>query len=544
MSQQLTSAPVVAKRKRRLWRFIFPAFLLLVMISVFLIVPIGSKLGFEIGTLMDVVVTASMALPICVILLLVWFVAFSGFRWYTRVAGLFVLAILVGAYLACVRKLEFSAEMQPIAISFRWEPNEEEEFERFRSQQPKHELPSLNLSIDPASDFPRYRGLNADGVVLLPNLETNWLAHPPKTRWPMHPCGGGYSGFAVAGDVAITLEQRRGDEAVVCYDRKTGDELWEYRYEARFHRSEPMGGDGPRATPTIDGGEVFSLGAEGRLVCLDGKNGKEKWSANILEDNGAKNVEWGMSGSPLVVDNLVIVNPGIDATDNVEKALVAYDRSTGKPVWQSGKYAAGYSSPQLATVAGVEQVLLFDVGGLAGFDPKTGKELWRHPWTTYMGMNIIQPVVIGGDRVFIASEPTGCALLHVQRADGAFKVEQVWLNRNIGMKFSNPIALNGFIYGLSYGKLVCIDAETGKPRWEGAEYGAGQLLLAGNVLVVTEEKKGDLALVAAKPDGFDELAHIEVLKGKTWNTPALAGRELFMRNHKQMTCLELPLVEK
>jgi outer membrane protein assembly factor BamB len=544
MSQQLTSAPVVAKRKRRLRRFIFPAFLLLVMIGVFLIVPIGSKLGFELGTLMDVKVMATMALPICLILLLVWFVAFSGFRWYTRVAGLFVLAILVGAYFACVRKVELSAEWQPIAISFRWEPNEEEEFEKFRSQQPEHELPSLNLRIDPAADFPRYRGLNADGVVLLPNLETNWSAHPPKTRW-MHPCGGGYSGFAVAGDVAVTLEQRRGEEAVVCYDRKTGDELWEYKYEARFHQAEPMGGDGPRATPTIDGGEVFSLGAEGHLACLDGHNGKEKWAVNILEENGGTNIEWGMSGSPLVVDNLVIVNPGISPNDDdVEKALVAYDRSTGKPVWKAGKYAAAYSSPQLATVAGVEQVLLFDSGGIAGFDPKSHKELWRHPWTTMRGMNIIQPVVIGGDRVFIASEPTGCALLHVHRADGAFKVEQVWKNRKFLMKFSNPVALNGFIYGLSNDKLVCIDAETGKARWEGAEYGAGQLLLAGNVLVVTEEKKGDLALVAAKPDGFDELAHIEVLKGKTWNTPALAGNQLFMRNHKQMTCLELPLAEK
>jgi outer membrane protein assembly factor BamB len=543
MSQQLTSAPVAAKRPRRLWRFIFPAFLLLVIIGVFLIESIGLKLGFERGPLLDVVIMASMALPICLILLLLWFVAFSGFRWYTRVGGLFVLVILVGAYLACVRKLEFSGEMHPIAISFRWEPSEEEEFDKFRSQQPKHEVPALNLSIDPATDFPRYRGLNADGVVLLPNLETNWTAHPPKTRW-MHRCGGGYSGFAVAGDVAVTLEQRRGDEAVVCYDRKTGNELWEYKYEARFHRAEPMGGDGPRATPTIDGGEVFSLGAEGRLVCLYGHNGKKKWAVDILEANGAKNVEWGMSGSPLVVDNLVIVNPGIDTTDNVEKALVAYDRSTGEPVWQSGKYAAGYSSPQLATVAGVEQVLLFDVGGLAGFDLKTGKELWRHTWTTYMGMNIIQPVVIGGDRVFIASEPTGCALLHVQRADGAFKVDQVWMNRKFLMKFSNPVALNGFIYGLCNDKLVCIDVETGQSRWEGAEYGGGQLLLVGNVLVVTEEKKGELALVAAKPDGFDELAHIEVLKGKTWNTPALAGRELFMRNHKQMACLELPLAAK
>jgi outer membrane protein assembly factor BamB len=470
-------------------------------------------------------------------------VAFSGFRWYTRVGGLLFLAILVGAFMACVRKVEFSGEMQPISISFRWKPDEEDELDKFLTQRlKKDDSLNVNLSIDPVSDFPRYRGLNADGVVLSRNLETNWSARPPKTRWT-HRCGGGYSGFAVAGDVAITLEQRRGDEAVVCYDRKTGNELWEYKYEDRFRKSEPMGGDGPRATPTIDNGEVFSLGANGHLVCLDGANGKEKWTADILKDNGAKNTDWAMSGSPLVVGNLVIVNPGIDPNDNVGHALAAYDRATGKPVWQSGTYRAGYSSPQLATLAGVEQVLLFDAGGLAGHDPITGKELWRYEWTTMMGMNIIQPVVIGGDRVFIASEPTGCALVRVRRDGDGFAVEELWKNRKLVMKFSNPIATNGCIYGLSYGNLVCLDQETGKLRWKGDDYGSGQLLLVAGVLIVTSES-GEVALVAAKPDSFHELAKMEVLSGKTWNTPALAGNELYMRNHKQMTCLELPLAEK
>src|SRR5262249_25157216 len=153
---------------------------------------------------------------------------------------------------------------------------------------------------------------------------------------------------------------------------------------------------------------------------------------------------------------LVIVNPGVAPDNNVERALVAYPRKGGKRVWASGKHRAGYSSPQLATLAGVEQVLLFDEGGLAGFDPKKGKELWRHPWTTFQDMNIIQPVVLSGGRVLISSEASnGCAMLRVTRKGKTFSVETLWDSKQLASKFSNPVTDGRSIFGMSSGWLVC-----------------------------------------------------------------------------------------
>jgi outer membrane protein assembly factor BamB len=353
------------------------------------------------------------------------------------------------------------------------------------------------------------------------------------------PCGGGYAAFAVAGNVAVTIEQRRGDEVVVCYDRATGKERWTYAYPALFR---DLTGNGPRATPTIANGEVYSLGAKGDLLCLKGKTGELKWATNILEDCGAEVVTWGMSSSPLVVGDLVVVNAGVGAKDR-KRALAAYDRNDGTLVWAKGDQPAGYSSPMLATLCGVRQVLLFDAGGLAGFDLLTGKELWRHPWKTYQDMNIIQPVVLPGDRVFLSSETSnGCAVLQVTKAGKKFAVEPVWANNRMGAKYANPVHLDGFIYGLSGGLLVCLDAETGERRWRGKSYGHGQLLAVAEHLVVLSER-GFLALVDASPEGFRERGRLEVFGDKTWNTPALAGGRLYLRNHVEMACVEVEIFQ-
>ena len=159
------------------------------------------------------------------------------------------------------------------------------------------------------------------------------------------PVGGGYASFAVAGDLAVTIEQRRDQEAVVGYDVATGHERWTYSYPAHF--VERLGGPGPRATPTIRDGDVYSLGATGVLACLKAATGELKWSVNILD--GQPNVAWAMSGSPLVYDRFVVVNPGAQTAANQGKAVVAYDRETGKPVWRAGSARAGYSSPMLVT---------------------------------------------------------------------------------------------------------------------------------------------------------------------------------------------------
>jgi outer membrane protein assembly factor BamB len=483
-----------------------------------------------------------LAVLVFVILFAVWFLIFSGFSLRARLLGVGAALLLAGAAVACVGEVGVEGSVTPFVKRWRWEPRPADLLrQELRERADDSGLSAVDLAVG-ENDFPRYRGERADGVVRGVRLATDWGERPPKERW-RHRVGGGFAGFAVAGNVAVTVEQRDEDEVVVCYDRATGRQRWAYAYPAHFR--DPTG-DGPRATPTIAGGDVYSLGATGVLVCLDGKSGKLRWKADVLKDNGAKRVRWGMSGSPLVAGGKVIVNAGVDPERNVGRSLAAYDRETGKVVWAKGEHEAGYSSPQLATLAGREQVLLFDGGGLAGFDLKTGEELWRYPWKTYQEMNIVQPVVVGEDRVFIASEASnGCCLVRVRGEGKKFVAEPVWSNRNLCAKFSNPVAGGGFLYGLNYGnRLVCLDAETGERRWASGRqwYGHGQLLRAGGVLLVSTDR-GDVALVGAGPERFRELGRVKVFNEQTWNTPALAGNELFVRNDVWMACYELPAGE-
>jgi outer membrane protein assembly factor BamB len=472
----------------------------------------------------------------------IWFFFFSGLRLVTKFAGVAVVLVLIGVLVGITRRVEFSGRMGPVFV-FRWQPDPESELERRLSQLDRNQLPVLaaaDLAIGP-DDYPRYRGPAADGVAAPVAVPANWSANPPKEVWRT-PVGWSYSGIAVAGKVAITIEQRKDEEAVVCYDRADGKELWAYQYPAKFEQVAPMGGPGPRSTPTIADGDVYSLGAMGDLVCLDGANGKPRWPpVNVVKDNGAKVVQWGMTSSPLIVGDLVVVNSGIDPEDNKGQAVAAYDRKTGKKVWAKGNHPAGYSSPMLAKLAGFEQIILFDGGGLAGIDPADGKELWRYPWTTFSEMNIIQPLVLPGDRVFISSEQTnGCAAVQVKKSGSGWAADKAWANRNMASRFANPVYHEGHIYGLSNGALVCLDAQTGKRLWRGESFGSGQLVLTGGTLLVQSEF-GELAAVATDPAEYRELGRITVFKdSRTWNTPTLAGGRVYLRNHEKMACLELP----
>jgi outer membrane protein assembly factor BamB len=497
---------------------------------------------------MGVTMAAMLTSMVGVLSLVVWVLFFSAPRWSTRLLAFAVVFLLPAAvFAAVVRKLEFSGSMEPL-ITYRWDRNPAEELERTLAEdraRPKTPLPPSDLAIGD-DDFPRYRGFNADGVIKGVRLNP---AGEMQQVWK-RPCGGGYAGFAVAGKVLVTIEQRDKNkehadrEAVVCYERDTGRLRWEYEYDARFRQTENMGGDGPRATPTIHDGDVYALGALGRLVRLDGSTGAVKWSVDILEDNGAEVVRWGTTSSPLIVDDKVIVCAGVKPSANAGKSLVAYNRDTGKRVWATGDKPASYSSPMLVTLAGRRQVLFFDGGGLAGYEPDDGRELWRHEWVSFNEMNIIQPVLCGEDRVFISSTPkNGGAMLQVYRDGDGFRVKELWKNRYLCAGYANPVYHNGHLYGLSTGVLVCLNAKTGERVWRGADYGNGQMLLLDDVLLITEEKQGDVVLVRASPDGFQQLSRRGLFDGKTWNTPAVAGGRLYVRNHVEMACLRLPLAE-
>ncbi len=441
------------------------------------------------------------------------------------------LVVLCGIGVAVtVRTVEFDGQMSP-TFHYRWEPTAGEQFAAFRKDaRPAGD--AADLTTGP-TDSPQFRGAAGDGSAPS-KLADDWATTPPKLVWK-HPVGPGHAGIAVAGNSLVTLEQRGGDEAVVCYDRETGRERWAYTYPAKFATSEPMGGDGPRTTPSVVDGLVYALGGAGDLVCLDGKTGGKKWTVNILADAGATNLEWGMSGSPLVADGKVVVNPGVNPKDNQAQAVAAYDRYTGAKLWANGKFAAGYASPQRADIGGTAQAVVFDTAGVGGYALTDGKELWRHPWESAMGMNSAQPVSVGPGRLFVSSEVSNGGAV----VDLTGPPREVWKNRSLSARYCSPVLHAGHLYGLTAGKLVCLDAATGKKLWDDGNYGSGQLVLADGKLVITAEK-GFVALVKADPGEFTELARFAVFADRTWNMPALAGRRLYMRNHRELACVELP----
>jgi outer membrane protein assembly factor BamB len=422
--------------------------------------------------------------------------------------------------------------------------------ERHREAQGKSEG-LADLTIKPG-DWPVYRGPNRDGVVTGPKIARDWKAHPPKEIW-RQPVGGGWASFAIANGYLVTIEQRRDQEIVVCYEAATGKEVWKTGWPTRF--SEKMGGDGPRSTPTIDGGEVFAFGGNGRLVCLDGKDGKEKWAVPTLDGN--KNLAWAMAGSPLVVDDLVIVNPGAQTDSAKGRAVRAFNRQTGIEVWAAGNHEAAYASPELATLAGTKQVLIFDGNGLAGHDLKSGTELWRFPWPTFQGINVAQPIIVDESTVFISSDysgqATGGCLIRVTQAEGKWTATPVWKTKHTVMrcKFTSPVRRkdeNGdYAYGLNDGCMECLDLKTGKPTWKDERrpreggIGHGQILLCDDLILAVAEESGELVLIEATPAEFRELGRIKALNrgSRSWNVPAMAHGLIYLRNDEEMACYDL-----
>jgi outer membrane protein assembly factor BamB len=529
-------------------RLRFPLIVLIIFGCIFAIPWVCIALDVETEGAIPLLMLTQWLSPVLAFLLIsLWWLFFAAFRLTTRltVAGLAVLAGVSFLFFS-VREVELTKGRVGLVprLHFFWEPSAREQVAAYLEREGKRGdgLAPIDLRIG-AEDFPRYRGVNFDGVVPLARLATDWAARPPEELW-RHACAGGYSGIAVAGNVSVTLEERDAREAVVCYDRATGRQRWAHVY-GDFYKDPTHMGDGPRSTPTIHDGRIYSLGASGDLLCLDAE-GNKQWSANILRDAKAKNVKWGLSASPLIVDDLVVVNAGIDPEAPAGSALLAYERGTGAIRWRAGNRKAGYSSPQLATLAGTPQILLFDGDGLAGHDPKTGKELWQFPWITAYDMNSIQPAVLGGDRVFISSElQNGCALLHVKGPDQAassWRVETVWQNKNLAARYANPVTDGVSIFGLHgmQGVLTRLDAATGKVKWKGGREGPGQLLLAGGRLLLVNGDYGQVAMFLSDSATCQELGRHELWGDKTWNTPALAGDQLFVRNQAWIACLRLP----
>jgi outer membrane protein assembly factor BamB len=381
------------------------------------------------------------------------------------------------------------------------------------------------------ADWSGFRGPERDSVIRGLRIETDWSRSAPVQLW-RHPIGPGWSSFAVHGNLLYTQEQRGGDELVSCYNLTTGAPVWRHSDAVRFWESN--GGAGPRATPTLSKDRVYSFGATGILNALDARDGSVVWSRNAASDTHTKIPGWGFASSPLVVGDVVIV-----ATSGV---LAAYDAATGNPRWFGPVGGSGYSSPQLATIDGVAQILLLNSHGAISVGPADGKLLWKHEW---MGDGIVQPSVIAGSDVLIGSgsglnSGVGIRRIAVAHGPGAWSVAERWTSAGLKPYFNDFVVHKGHAYGFDGSILACIDLTDGTRKWKGGRYGHGQLIVLPDqdvLLVLSEE--GELALVAATPDQFTELARFPAIEGKTWNHPVLVGDVLLARNGEEMAAFRL-----
>jgi outer membrane protein assembly factor BamB len=415
-------------------------------------------------------------------------------------------------------------------------------------------------------DYPRFLGKGPWAEVAGVQLATDWEANPPRQVWRRE-IGAGWSAFAIVGPYAVTQEQRGEEELVTCYRVADGSPVWVHADPVRFDPGAAggLGGPGPRATPTIVGDRIITQGATGLVNCLDARTGEEIWSRDTIAESGAALPIWGKSGSPLIVNNLVVISVGVSAEEKAaaggqkvkkrKTSLCAYDLKSGKQRWCAGTHRPSYASPVAAMFGGEQQIVCVNEGYVTAHRAKNGEVLWEIPWPSEhdTSASCSQPVPLAGDRLFLSKGYSwGSSLFQVKRGEaGVWNALSLWdrpIKPVMKTKFSNVVIRDGFVYGLDDVLMSCIELETGRVQWKKRRsrgFGHGQVLLVGHAIVVLSES-GELALVEASPKKYRELASIQALDPGhvTWNNPAFSAPFLLVRNAREAACYRLPLVEE
>jgi outer membrane protein assembly factor BamB len=472
-----------------------------------------------------------LAIPVLSLALVCWAVASRRLSRGPRRASMVATILLACGVFALLRTGGITGDGAS-DLHWRWAPTPEERLLALAGNEPAAP-PWTPTAAKTVAHWPGFRGPDRDGVVRGVRIATDWSRSPPVELW-RRPIGPGWSSFAVGGDLLYTQEQRGDDEVVACYHLTTGQPVWRHQDAARFWESNA--GAGPRATPTLHNGHVYTCGATGIVNALDAADGAVVWSRNAAADTGKKVPGWGFAGSPLVVDDVVIVATG--------GRLVAYDLVTGEPRWLGPAGGGGYSSPHLATIDGVKQILLLNGAGAISVAPATGTQLWQYPWR---GDGIVQPALTADGDVLIGTGSglgagMGVRRLAVAQGPGGWTAEERWTSVGLKPYFNDVVVHEGRAFGFDGSLLACIDLADGQRQWKGGRYGHGQLiLLPEQDLLLVLSEKGELALVAATADQFRELARIPAIEGKTWNHPVLAGDVLLARNDQEMVAFRLSL---
>lgn len=398
-----------------------------------------------------------------------------------------------------------------------------------------------------AQSWPAYRGPDGTGATS-GRISDQWPKTGLKELWRV-PTPLGFSSFVIEADRALTVIARDGKEMCVAWDAGTGKELWATptgitKYPGGGDSGTPdnKGGDGPRSTPAVADGRVFVYSADMVLSCLDLATGKVLWTKDVIKEHAGKNISWKSALSPVLDGGLVFLAGG-----GAGESMLALEQGTGRVKWKAGDELMTHATPVVATLHGVRQVIFHMQSGLVALETASGRPLWKFPFP-YKVSTAASPVV-GGHLVFCtAGYEVGGAACEIASANGQFTATEVWRrrgDREVASLWSPPVYKDGHLYGMiSYkeygrGPLKCVDLKTGEVRWREPGFGAGNVVLVGDLLIALTDD-GHVTLSRPSPKGYEELARFKAVTGKCWTTPAVADGRLYVRSTREGACFELP----
>jgi outer membrane protein assembly factor BamB len=389
-----------------------------------------------------------------------------------------------------------------------------------------------------AADWPQWGGPNRD-FQLEGALAPRWPEAGPKVAW-QRPFDQGYSGIAVSGDVLYTLGRHGEAERVLAVSAKNGEVLWTYEYPAPL----PSGlltnhGVGPRSTPLLTPTRIFTVGINGTMLSLDRAKGTLKWRIDLVTGLGGNADTRGYSSSPLAVGDQVVVPVG-----GKGQALVAFRQEDGAVAWKAGDFESAPSSPFLIELAGKTQIVSLLNGFVAGFDPLTGRNLWRHPHGGRGERNITSPVWGDDGLLFLSSAYGGGSRVIRLTADGSeTRVQELWAHEQVRVMFTNALRLGGHVYASSgdFGAvpMVAVDVKTGAITWRDRSFGRLNMVRVGDRVLVLDEK-GTLGLVSLSPQGLVVHSRFQLRDEIVWTAPSVSGQRAYVRTRGELIALDLP----
>jgi outer membrane protein assembly factor BamB len=375
--------------------------------------------------------------------------------------------------------------------------------------------------------WPRFRGVNNDGLSSQKGINKQWSVRPPALLWQQTLGDGGYSGFSVADGIVYIVDHSGFNDAIRAFDLRNGAEKWRYEYQDAVI---PKFGFA-RSTPTVDEGRVYAYSRMGKLMCLDASTGRLIWQEDIVGQFNGVRPGWDMASSPLVDGDKVVVCAG-----GPNAAIVAINKMTGDTLWAGGgSDKPGYSSPEVATINGFRQYVCFLGTSLVGVDPASGRLIWSFPWKTGSDVNAAAPLVIG-DSIFITTGyGHGCAMIDIQGGVPQLR----WQNKEMQAHFASPIFAGGYIYGTGNpGLLVCLDPQTGNALWKQPGFEKGSIIGVDGTIIGFDGASGDLIMAAISPQSYQEMGRFTPIGGQSWTSPVVAYGRIIVRNKSTLACFD------